>query len=105
MRRPRNKEVAKLEDGISINIATSVITALSGGGIGAVLMHFFGGRRQKPARDCANCPAHHELERRVVELEKDGARQAGILESIDKRLAQLNDFMTNNFLNIMMKKG
>lgn len=67
-----------MDDGVSINVATSAITAIGGGGLGALLMRWFGGGARTK-----------ELEARVVELEKNDARQTALLESIDRRLETL----------------
>lgn len=68
-----------MDDGVSINVATSAITAIGGGGLGALLMRWFGGGAARTK----------ELEARVVELEKNDARQTALLESIDRRLETL----------------
>lgn len=71
-----------MDDGVSINVATSAITAIGGGGLGALLMRWFGGGGARTK----------ELEARVVELEKNDARQTTLLQSIDERLKTLNTF-------------
>ena len=53
-----------MDDGVSINVATNAITAIGGGGLGALLMRWFCGSGQRAK----------ELEARVVELEKNDAR-------------------------------
>lgn len=68
-----------MDDGVSINVATNAITAIGGGGLGALLMRWFCGSGQRAK----------ELEARVVELEKNDARQTALLESIDRRLETL----------------
>lgn len=79
-----------MDDGISINIATTALTALGSGGLGALLMHIFG---KRPAgKICTDCPEHQRLEERVLELEKNDAKQTALLQSIDERLKTLNTF-------------
>ena len=85
-----------MDDGISINVATSVIKVLFGGGVGAALMHWFGGRR-RAGKVCEDCPEHQRLAERVNELEKNDAKQTALLESIDRRLETLTKiFMEHN---------
>lgn len=80
-----------MDDGISINIATTALTALGSGGLGALLMHIFGGRKASN-KICTDCPEHQRLEERVLELEKNDAKQTALLQSIDERLKTLNTF-------------
>lgn len=75
-----------MDDGISINVASTAITALGSGGVGALLMHIFGGGRKKSATD--------DHEKRIRTLELNDARQTTLLESIDERLKQMNDIFT-----------
>ena len=89
-----------MDDGVSINVATSAITAVGGGGLGALLVRWFGwfggGQRTKELeariKELEKDDARQrtkDLEARVNELEKNDARQTALLESIDKRLETL----------------